>query len=151
MAASVNAAGVAKHYTKGGKLIQRLTASFLAAGIDVKTSVKTTDLDPVDEFHLGGRGTAEKLFDLLSLPEDKGEGALKLLDIGAGLGGPARIVADRYAKAHVTGIDLTPDYVDAANSISKWPGIELAERCTFQTGDAIALDESFAEGTFDAA
>ena len=63
MAASVNAAGVAKHYTKGGKLIQRLTASFLAAGIDVKTSVKTTDLDPVDEFHLGGRGTAENNYD----------------------------------------------------------------------------------------
>ena len=131
MAASANAAGVAKHYARGGALLQRLKEALLGAGLDV-AKVSSADLDPVDEFHLGGRATAEKLFDLLA-PE---EGA-SVLDVGSGLGGPARLLAER--KIHVVGIDLTPAYVEAANAMTSWPGVGLADRCEFKVGDALCV------------
>ena len=69
-----------------------------------------------------------------------------LIDIGSGLGGPARTVDEAHG-CRVTGIDLTQAFCDAATVLSGWIG--LGERVAFRQGDATALP--FDDGTFDAA
>jgi ubiquinone/menaquinone biosynthesis C-methylase UbiE len=69
-----------------------------------------------------------------------------VLDVGCGLGGAARLLA-LSRGCHVTGIDLTPAYVDAAQALSQWVG--LSDRVAFVQGDATALP--FVDVGFDAA
>jgi SAM-dependent methyltransferase len=69
-----------------------------------------------------------------------------VLDVGSGIGGPARAFADRTG-CRVTGIDLTEAYVEAANALTHRCG--LADRATFRV--ASALDMPFGAGSFDAA
>jgi ubiquinone/menaquinone biosynthesis C-methylase UbiE len=70
----------------------------------------------------------------------------RVLDIGSGLGGPARTLAEEYG-CHVTGLDLTQAFCDAAKVMSDW--VNLGERVAFQQGDA--TDLPFADNQFDAA
>ncbi len=69
-----------------------------------------------------------------------------VLDIGSGLGGPARTLAETYG-CRVTGIDLTQAFCDAATAMSNWVG--LGSRVSFKQGDATNLP--FENQTFDAA
>src|SRR5690606_29033436 len=69
-----------------------------------------------------------------------------VLDIGSGLGGPARTLAEAHG-CRVTGLDLSPDFCETARQLSRWVG--LNDRCDFVEGDATALP--FDAGTFDAA
>lgn len=69
-----------------------------------------------------------------------------MLDIGSGLGGVTRTIAEE-AKANVTGIDLTQEFCDAAKTISDWVG--LNEQTTFIQGDATKLP--FPDSSFDGA
>lgn len=69
-----------------------------------------------------------------------------VLDIGSGLGGPARTVVETQG-CRVTGIDLTQAFCDAASTLSDWVG--LGYQVTFRQGDATSLP--FANGEFDAA
>ena len=69
-----------------------------------------------------------------------------VLDIGSGLGGPARTIAQECG-CHVTGIDLTQAFCDAARQLSKW--VNFDSRVMFQQGDATCLP--FEDNQFDAA
>ena len=69
-----------------------------------------------------------------------------MLDIGAGLGGPSRYLAATYG-CHVTGIDLSPSYVEAASFLAERSG--LADKVDYQCGDALALP--FEDKRFDIA
>ena len=64
-----------------------------------KTSVplRRTDIEPIDEFHIRGRAATLELAHRLSIPA-----GASVLDIGSGLGGPARTVAAEF-DCHVTG------------------------------------------------
>lgn len=69
-----------------------------------------------------------------------------ILDIGSGIGGPARYVANRFG-CRVTGIDLTPEFRDVARHLTRLLGLE--DHVTFEVGDALAMP--FADGSFDGA
>src|SRR5215469_855714 len=69
-----------------------------------------------------------------------------VVDIGSGLGGPARTVAETYG-CQVTGIDLTQAFCNAATAMSEWVG--LGKRVSFKQGDATNLP--FDNKKFDAA
>lgn len=130
---------VSLHYARGG-LITAIRNGLVRMG-KTESSVTAEDLAPVDEFHIGGRFTSAELAERLALaPEDR------VLDIGCGLGGPARQFSMRYG-CQVRGIDLTADYVDAGNILSGWLG--LGDRVALQQGDALALP--FPDGSFTAA
>lgn len=75
-----------------------------------ESTVTADDLAPVDEFHIGGRSSTEALAKQLGLIASD-----RVLDVGCGLGGPARFIAV-HDGCHVVGIDLTHDYVEAATS-----------------------------------
>lgn len=131
---------VASHYAGAGDLAGVIAQTLREAGRD-PASLGTADLATVDEFHIRGRKATLELARSLGLGRNS-----HLLDIGSGLGGPARTVAEAYG-CRVTGIDLTRAFCDAAAALSGWVG--LTERVAFQQGDATALP--FGDGTFDAA
>ena len=69
----------------------------------------------------------------------------EVLDIGSGLGGPARTLAETYG-CRVTGVDLTLPFCEAAAAMSNWVG--LGNQVLFKQGDATNLP--FESETFDA-
>ncbi len=74
------------------------------------------------------------------------EASHHLLDIGCGIGGPARFFAERFG-CRVTGIDLTADFVDAAKALTARVG--LTERVAYRQASALTLP--FADDSFDLA
>ncbi|TGQ69771.1 methyltransferase domain-containing protein [Mesorhizobium sp. M00.F.Ca.ET.186.01.1.1] len=131
--------GIARHYAISG-LEERILAALAETGVDI-ARLRAGDLEAVDEFHIGGVAATRELIDQIGL-----KSGARLLDIGSGIGGPARFVAN-IVGAEVTGIDLTQSYVDIATSLSKRTG--LADKTRFVQGSA--LDMPFASASFDAA
>ncbi len=131
---------VTAHYAGGGSLANAIADSLRNSGKDLD-ELKTTDLATVDEFHIRGRKATLELAEQMKLSGDA-----RILDIGSGLGGPARTLAETYG-CHVTGIDLTEAFCEAAKVLSDWVG--LGERVAFQQGDA--TDLPFEDDRFDAA
>ncbi len=130
---------VAEHYAQTD-LIQRIEAGLAQAGV-TPANASVADLGPVDEFHTGGRAATEHL--LRDLPIAPGD---RVLDIGCGIGGTSRLLADRYG-AKVTGIDLTPAHVAAGEVLNGW--VALADEIELLCGDASELP--MADDTFDLA
>jgi ubiquinone/menaquinone biosynthesis C-methylase UbiE len=139
IAQSETHSAVADHYARES-LIAAIRDGLAAMG-KTESTVTVEDLSPVDEFHIGGREATGELAGQLALVAGD-----RVLDIGCGLGGPARQIAAHYG-CHVTGIDLTRDYIEAGNVLSGW--LHLKDRVSLQQGDALALP--FADGSFAAA
>lgn len=136
---TVNPTSVSDHYAHGN-LIAAIQNGLTLMGKTTST-VTVDDLAPVDEFHIGGRkATVELMERLQPSPTDH------LLDIGSGLGGAARFVADRY-RCLVTGIDLTREYVEAGRDLCEWVG--LNDRVSLHHANALSIP--FPDGTFSAA
>lgn len=131
------AEGVISHYSGSG-IAERILAAAERAGI---TEITATALAPTDEFHTGGIVATRELATLAAI----GSGE-HVIDIGAGLGGPARVLATEYG-CRVTGIDLTPEFVEAATTLTA--RCRLDGPVTFETANALALP--YPDGTFDVA
>lgn len=128
---------VARHYTHGS-LRDAVMDRLAAAGPGRPT---VDDLAGLDEFHMGGRRATAAIGGRLGLAPGS-----VLLDLGSGLGGPARHLAARFG-CRVAGVDLTPEYVEVAALLTRLVGLE--GRVAFCVGGAAALP--FAGGAFDAA
>lgn len=123
---------VAAHYTTAS-LLGAIRDALSRAGADPDAPTPE-DLKPVDEFHTGGREATDALLDQLEITP-----GTRVLDIGCGIGGAARHVADRTG-AHVRGFDLTPEFVEVGKALSKMAGLEA--RTTFQVGSALEMPEA---------
>lgn len=131
---------VAAFYAGSGGLVAALEEALDTAGMD-RSTLRAADLDPVDEFHIRGRVATLEIAAALEVGQDS-----KVLDLGSGLGGPARTVAEATGST-VTGIDLTPEFCEAATALSSWTG--LSGQTQFRTGDATRT--GLPDGAFDAA
>lgn len=131
---------VTAHYGSGGDLAEKIRQGLAGAGKN-PDRLTTRDLAPVDEFHFRGRRATLELAASMNLNRDS-----RVLDIGSGLGGPARTLAEVYG-CRVTGIDLTSAFCEVAGIVSSWVG--LSELTEFVSGDATS--PPFADGQFDAA
>ena len=103
--------------------------------------VTVDDLAPVDHVHARGLTATIDLAD--HLPIKAGD---HILDIGCGLGGPARYMARRF-KCKVSGIDITRAFVDAANKLTALVG--MGNSVTIEHGDGQRLP--YEDGAFDGA
>lgn len=130
---------VAQHYTHG-TLERAVLDALRAAGKD-PDRLEPADLAPVDEFHIGGRQATMDLARELGVTP-----GMRLLDVGAGLGGASRYFAHALGCT-VTGIDLTEEFVQVARALSARTG--LAGQVSYQQGSALALP--FPAGAFDGA
>ena len=128
---------IQRHY-RPSDLLERILAGLKNLGKDLER-LTHEDLAPADEFHSQGRTATRALAELAQIPPGS-----RVLDVGSGLGGPARYLAAAYG-CDVTGIDLTPEFCVVANELSRLAG--LADRTRFQPGDALELP--FAESQFD--
>src|SRR2546421_12339403 len=95
---------VSKHYTHGD-LVSAIRSGVESLGKTID-SVTVDDLAPVDEFHTGGRQASEHFIDQLGVTPD-----MHILDVGCGLGGPARFVASRD-RCRGGGNELTPAFIE---------------------------------------
>jgi SAM-dependent methyltransferase len=128
---------VEHHYTSG-ELGATILAALQGLGKDID-HLTPDDLAPVDEFHGGQRPATIRLAELLGLA-----GSEHVLDVGSGLGGPSRFLASRYG-VHVSGVDLTAEFVEVAQMLTRRTGLE--GRVDYRQGDA--LDLPFADQSFD--
>lgn len=134
---------VSGHYGRGD-LVDGILAALRDAGVDTD-NLTPRDLAPVDHFHSRGLESTSELGDRLAVAIEPGPDH-HLLDLGSGLGGPARYFASRFG-CRVTGIDLTADFCRTAARLSELTG--LSDRVTFKQGSV--LDLPFDDGAFDAA
>lgn len=129
---------VADHY-HSGHLLKRISDGCAVLGLSPPFSHDV--LAPVDEFHIGGRRATEPFITALDLTPES-----RVVDLGCGLGGPARYVA-AMTGAQVTGIDLTAEFVETGRVLTEWTG--LSDRVTLIQGSV--LDLPLADGSMDAA
>jgi MPBQ/MSBQ methyltransferase len=130
---------VSSHYANGG-LAERILAALEQSGKKLE-QLTVADLAPVDQFHTRGLAATHDLIAFAAI-----KAGSRVLDVGSGLGGPARLAAAER-DCHVTGIDLTKEFCEVATLLSKLTGLEHATE--FRHGDATALP--FADGEFDLA
>jgi len=128
---------VSEHYLHGD-LLKAIQTAITKLGKTVD-SVTIEDLAPVDEFHIGGRLATQHFLDQLNFSERD-----HILDVGCGLGGASRFVANKY-KNYVTGIDLTQEYIETGKALCSW--VKLDKYITLQQGSA--LSTPFQDETFD--
>jgi len=130
---------VAQHYSRSN-LLSRLNAALVDDGVDTDHPSMEA-LAAYDQFH--GRGQ-EATLEIAGLMQ---AGALDhVVDIGSGIGGPARYLAKRFG-CKITGIDLTPEFCDVARHLTRL--LNLEDKVTFEVGDALAMP--FADAAFNGA
>ena len=106
----VNESEVTGHYTSGD-LMERLRLILAEDGADPDRPT-VAELAPHDQFHGRGLEATEEMADGLSLSASD-----HLLDVGSGIGGPARYLANRF-DCRVTGIDLTAEFCAVARELT---------------------------------
>ena len=125
-------------YYDGPDLTGRVRDALRKAGLD-PGRLRVNDLVAMDQCHaLGLAGTVAlaKLADLRP--------AERVLDLGAGIGGPARVLAARFG-ARVTTIEPVARFRRLAAELDAATGLEDAIEIVEAHGDALP----FADGTFD--
>jgi len=134
-----DAKAIAAHWARGD-----VYASIVAALEKMSkplTGLTVEDLAPVDHFHARGFPATVELAD--RLPIKAGQ---HVLDIGCGLGGPARYMAKRF-QCTVDGIDITAAFVEAANKLTMLVGMQ--RQVNIELGDGQRLP--YADTSFDGA
>lgn len=107
-------------------------------GIDPQ-EVTVAQLAPVDNYHWLRLAGTLALADAAAIT-----GSERVLDVGGGIGGPARQLASR-SGCDVTVLDVTPEYCVVGETLTEWT--RLTELVTFVQGSA--LDMPFPDGSFD--
>ncbi len=130
---------VASHYGRAG-LADAIFAGLQKIAADPQAPT-VNELAPVDEFHTAGRLATLEAMAMMPLAP-----GMHVLDAGCGIGGTARCLAAEHG-CRVTGIDLTPDYIELAKRLTERMGLSRA--CSFRQGSV--LDLPFADASFDAA
>ena len=128
---------VSSHYGEAG-IGERILAALQEEGIDID-ALTPEILAPIDQFHNRGIVATHEHAALAAPNAD-----MHVLDVGCGVGGPARYLASNYG-CRVTGIDLTAEFVAVAQM--------LTERCRLEHlvdfRQTNALDLPFADASFD--
>lgn len=131
-------AGLEAHYS-ARDIEARILAALRAAGLSPERRLSPDELAPLDHFHTGGLSASRELRKLARIRAED-----RVLDIGAGLAGPARMLASATG-CRVDCLEMSPDFCAGAALLNRLTGLE--ERITVREGSA--LDLPFADGSFD--
>jgi SAM-dependent methyltransferase len=128
---------VVRHYG-AAPLVSRIENALRTAGL-ADGVVSWEDLAPLDQFHVQGLAASREVADAMN----PAQGA-SIIDVGCGVGGASRFLAATYG-VRVTGIDLTPAFIEAAKLLSERAG--LSDRTRFAVADATELP--YEDASFD--
>jgi len=131
--------GVRNHYRATG-LTERLKTALAVLGPEDQT-LTPRQLGALDQFHTRGLAATAELAALIGITAD-----MSVLDVGSGVGGPARFLAATYG-CRVTGVDLSEPFVDAARYLTERTG--QSGQVSFEIASALGLP--FDGGRFDVA
>ena len=126
------------HYSAPG-IEARILAAIRAAGLNPEQPISPDELGALDHFHTGGLRASRELLELAKIGA-----ADRVLDIGAGLGGSARLLASTTG-CRVDCIEMSADYCAGAVLLNRLPGLE--NRIDVHQGSA--LDMPFSDDSFD--
>ena len=124
--ATMDVADLVRQHYGGVDLQAGILAGLTAAGVDVD-HLTVDDLSAVDQLHAGFSDATRYLLGRLDLGPDT-----RLLDVGCGIGGPARLAAAEHG-CRVTGVDLSPGFVATARSLTARVG--LTDRVDFRVAE----------------
>lgn len=130
--------GVRDHYRATG-LAGRLKEALAVFGPEDQR-LKPEQLSALDQFHTRGLAATAELAKLVGIAAD-----MSVLDVGSGVGGPARFLAAVHG-CRVTGVDLSEPFVEAARYLTERTG--QSGQVSFETASALELPLD--DGRFDA-
>lgn len=119
-------------------LVRAILEAIEAAGLD-PARLGADDLAPLEEFHTLGRQATVDLAKAAKLRPGE-----RVLDVGAGLGGPARVLARDFG-CRVTALDLTLAYCETAEVLNRLTGLDAL----VEVKHGNALELPFADESFD--
>jgi SAM-dependent methyltransferase len=131
-------ASLRAHYS-ASDIEARILEALRAAGLNPEQRLSPVELGALDHFHTGGFGASLVLQELAQI-----RAVDRVLDVGAGLAGAARMLADS-AGCRVDCIDLSSDYCTGAELLNRLTG--LGGRIEVHNGSA--LDLPFLHDSFD--
>ena len=130
---------VNEHYGRSD-LAAKILEALRAAGKDPDAPT-FQDLAPIDQLHARGREATLELARLAGITP-----RMRVLDVGGGLGGPARTLASEFGCA-VEVLDLTEEFCRAGEMLTALT--DLADLVSFRHGSA--LEMPYPDATFDVA
>ena len=130
--------GLQTHYSARG-IEARILAGIRAAGLNPEQRLSPEELGALDHFHTGGLRASRELLEVAQIHADD-----RVLDIGAGLAGSARLLATSVG-CRVDCIEMSPDYCVGAVLLNRLTGLE--DRIEVHEGSALELP--FADDSFD--
>ena len=134
----IDTTGIVREHYNPGDLTGRIKAALVSIVRDGQP-LTVDELAPLDQFHVRGILATAELASAAGV-----DPSTEVLDVGSGVGGPARSLSSIFGCT-VTGVDLSPAFVDAANYLTSRCG--LSSRVSFQVGDALHLP--FGAAAFD--
>jgi SAM-dependent methyltransferase len=117
----------------------RILAGIRAAGLNPEQRLSPEELGALDHFHTGGLRASRELLEVVPIRAED-----RVLDIGAGLAGSARLLASAVG-CRVDCIEMSRDYCAGAAVLNRLTGLE--DRVKVHQGSA--LDLPFPGGSFD--
>jgi SAM-dependent methyltransferase len=135
-----NESTIANHWGQGDVYARILSA--LEKASKPLDALTVEDLAPVDHFHARGFPATVELADQLPIKADQ-----HLLDIGCGLGGPARYLAQRFG-CKVSGIDITAPFVEAANRLTALVRMDGRVEVSLGDGNRLPYDDESFDGAY---
>lgn len=129
MASSETEAQVQAHYGSP-QLYEVIFNALQAAGKDMN-ALTPRDLAPVDQFHSGGWRSTLALAQMAGISAQD-----EVLDVGGGIGGPARyIAAELGCKADV--LDLSAEFCEAGEQLTAL--LNMSDKVRFKNGSALEI------------
>jgi ubiquinone/menaquinone biosynthesis C-methylase UbiE len=128
---------VQAHWTRPG-VLARIDAALTELRHDPQNPTPEI-LATVEHLHSGGLATTRDQAKRIAVTEDS-----RVLDVGCGIGGPARYLAHTYG-CRVDGIDLTPELIETGQVLTE--RCKLGDRVVLRVGNA--LDLPYPDQTFD--
>jgi SAM-dependent methyltransferase len=126
---------VAAHWSRLAVTYEGAFTALAEAGIDVK-AVRPEDLHALDMIHMGGLSATDALAEQAAITP-----GLRVLDVGAGVGGPARRFADRYG-ATVTAVELSKTLADTAERLTRLVGLSAKVKVVNASALALPVEDA---------
>jgi SAM-dependent methyltransferase len=140
MAVNPPEGAVRDHYGREG-LAEAVLGALARAGKDV-TALTLEDLAPIEEFHIGGRRQTLALGRLAGLAQGE-----RVVDVGCGVGGPARVMAHHFG-CDVVGVDLSEAFCQTATLLNERTGLGRKVRIRHGSALDLPLEDGWADAVW---